>query len=132
MVQRWQPNSSAIVCKIPLAVLRPGGRAPTQQTGLPPHSLQGGAVSLLGEKKKENAASNTESPITPSQRGELMQNAAVFQFFVKISGDAVFGRVARRLRDEVLRPEGCLITQRETETCECGALSSLKGNLVFI
>ena len=98
MVQRWQPNSSAIVCKIPLAVLRPGGRAPTQQTGLPPHSLQGGAVSLLKKKKRKrkrkNAASNTESPITPSQRGELMQNAAVFPFFVRISGDAVFGRVA--------------------------------------
>lgn len=44
MVQGWQPNRSAIVCKIPLALVCPGARAPTQQTGLPAHSLQGGAV----------------------------------------------------------------------------------------
>lgn len=113
MVRRWQPNSSAIVCKIPLAALSPGGRAPTQQTGLPPHSLQGGAACC--QQRRESNHSVTE--------GRADAQHCCFPIFLQIW-------VARRLRNEASR-RVCSHAGKHGE-CECGALSNPSGNPCFL
>lgn len=75
MVPRQQPNSGAIVCKIPLAALCCWRQISHTTDGTP--TPQPAGWSCLTVKIP---ASHAESPIAPSQKEgeELMQNIAVF------------------------------------------------------
>lgn len=88
MVPRQQPNSGAIVCKIPLAALCCWRQISHTTDGTP--TPQPAGWSCLTVKIP---ASHAESPIAPSQKEgeELMQNIAVFPpiylfiYFVKLA-----------------------------------------------
>lgn len=129
MVQRWRPNSRAIVCKIPQSLL--SWQCCVLEAELPHNRRDSHHTACRVELLHcQNAASNTQIPITASQRGELMQNTAVFPFFLLNYRWCRVGDVAWRLRDGTRRVP--VHTLKQTEKCDhWGASQTPQGNLPF-
>lgn len=134
MVQTWQPNSRAIVCKIPPSLFSwqycvleaelPHNRRDSHHTAC--------RVELSHRREKKKRCQQHRESNHSITEGRADAERCCFSIFVKLAVMPCWESSLKAERRGLETRRVSVHTLKKTEICECGTLWSPWGNLVFV